>query len=485
MSIVMFVLVAVAIILAAVSGWLLGRRAAETAHRVELGDRGALQERVVLTEGRARDLAAEIARLNGVIEAARNEVTESRQSEAAARATLESERTAAEEKLAMLRAAEEQMKNSFSALSSAALQNNNENFLRLANEILGKHTDGATKDYAARQKAIDEIVKPVSETLTKMESVLQQVQTDRVKTHATIEEQFAHIREVNTQLRDETGRLINALRTPHVRGRWGEIQLKRVVEMAGMLQYCDFEEQPQTDEPGRMRPDLRVNLPGGKVIVVDAKVPLQGYLNAIETKDDGLRAEFLADHARQVRDHMIKLSSKSYWDQFKATPEFVFMFLPGESFFSAALESDPSLIEFGVDQRVIVASPITLITLLRSVAYGWRQEQIAQNAQMISKFGKEIFDRIVTVLEHIIEVGKSLDRSVGSYNKAVASIEARLVPSTRKLRELTVIEVEPPELPRIEVSSRKFELPELLLPLQTSLLGDPVEQPDAETLVTD
>ncbi|MGZ5493974.1 MAG: DNA recombination protein RmuC [Thermoanaerobaculia bacterium] len=489
MSIAMFILVAVAIILAAVSGWLLGRRASESSYGGEQSqavlDRSALQERVLIMESRARDTIAEIARLTVMLEAARAELTESRQSEAAARATLDSERAATEEKMALLRGAEEQMKNAFAALSSAALENNNESFLRLANEILGKHQEGATKDYAARQKAIDDVVKPVAETLTKMEGVLQQVQTDRVKTDATIQEQFAQIRDVNSQLRAETSNLVNALKTPHVRGRWGEIQLKRVVEMANMLSHCDFLEQPQTDEPGRLRPDMRVNLPGSKMVVVDAKVPLSAYLSALEAKDDDARLVFRADHARQVRDHMTKLGSKSYWDQFNSTPEFVVMFLPGESLFSAALEADPSLIEFGVDQKVIPASPTTLIALLRAVAYGWRQEQVAENAQKISRLGKELYDRIGTVLQHVADVGQSLDKSVQSYNKAVASIEARLVVSARRLRELSVTDAEVAELPRIEIVTRKFDNVEPFVPRQTSLIETDVPQPDIETLVKD
>jgi DNA recombination protein RmuC len=408
-----------------------------------------LSARLSLTE---KELAAEKADLARLQQAHTDLVAGKARLESA----LEAERKTSNEKIELITRASEELRNAFKAMASDALKSNNSSFLVIAEETLKRFQSQAKGDLDARQKAVADMVAPVRDSLNKVDAQIQQIEKERGSAYGALREQVQMLVAGNEKLQSETGNLVKALRTPNVRGRWGEIQLRRVVEIAGMLSYCDFAEQESvTTESGRLRPDLVVKLPGGKHVVVDAKTPLQAFLDAFETTDEDARRACLANHARQVRDHMKTLSDKRYWEQFEATPEFVVMFLPGETFFSAALEQDPGLIEQGVLQRVIPASPTTLIALLKAVAYGWNQEKLARNAQQISALGRELHDRLRLLAGHITSVGTGLDRAVESYNKAVGSLESRVLVSARKFAELGASVVEDiPELAPIETTSR-------------------------------
>ncbi|MDO9449478.1 MAG: DNA recombination protein RmuC [Rugosibacter sp.] len=382
---------------------------------------------------------------------------------------LQAERTLFAERQATLEAARDSFSDAFKVISADALAKNNQSFLELARATLEAQQAAALAasktDLDKRQQTIAEMVVPVKATLEKFELQIGNIEKQRIDAYATLTEQVRQMSEMQGALRTETGNLVKALRAPQTRGRWGELQLKRVVEMAGMLDHCDFLEQESTNtEEGRLRPDLIIKLPGGKNIVVDAKAPLAAYLEALEATDEHEKKRKLADHARQVRDHLVKLGRKAYWEQFQPTPDFVVLFLPGEMFYSAALEADPSLIEAGVDARVILATPTTLIALLRAVAYGWTQQALTENAERISALGRELYERIAVLGDHWAGVGKNLNDAVSAYNKSVATLESRVLVTARKFQELKVTgeDKEIRDLIPIEKQPRAVQAIELL-----------------------
>lgn len=384
---------------------------------------------------------------------------------AALEAQLEHEQNATKEKLTMLEEARTRFSDVFKALSAEALKANNTSFLELAKTTLERTNESAKSDLEKRQTAIDALVQPMRESLEKVDSKIHDLEKARSSAYEALTTQVRSMAETQNYLRSETSNLVRALRSPIVRGRWGEVQLRRVVELAGMVEHCDFLEQPtvHTDD-GRMRPDVVVHLPGGKSIVIDAKATLSAYLDALEAADDDARIGLLEQHARQVRHHIEKLSRKAYWEQFDNAPDFVVLFLPGEVFFSAALERDPMLIEYGADKKIILATPTTLIALLRAVCYGWRQEKLAQNAREISQLGLELYKRFADLSIHIGRLGRTLNQSVEAYNRAAGNIESRVLVTARKFRELGAapLGMEIEVLPQVEQIARELQAPELL-----------------------
>jgi DNA recombination protein RmuC len=366
-----------------------------------------------------------------------------------------------EERARILGDARQALENAFRSLSAEALKNNNAAFMDLARASLGEFQQVARGDLEKRQQAIDALVAPVKDSLEKVDQKIHALERVREQAYGEIRQQFTQMAEAQVQLRQETANLVKALRQPHVRGRWGEVQLRRVVEMAGMQNHCDFVEQATLfDDDGKLlRPDLVVRLPGGRTIVIDAKTPISAYLDAHEASDEEVRRQKIRDHAMLVRSHLQALSRKSYWEQFPATPECVVMFIPGEAFCSAALEADPDLLDNAFGQNVIIASPASLMALLKAAAFGWRQESIAENARAISQLGQELHKRIGDVASRLEKLGRALESATGAYNETIGSFESRLSVSARRFKELgaTSQDAEIVQLRAVEGGARRLQ----------------------------
>ncbi len=395
------------------------------------------EARTAAAEARVEEIRQHLTSARGDFETLRERLREAETAGVAAETrVIEIEKNLAEQKT-LLEDARTKLSETFKSLAAEALAGNNAGFLVLAEEKFRALKDEAAIDLESRRKAVELLVQPLTETLSAYQKESKELEDKRLREMSAVGEQLRGLMTAQTTLQSETAKLVNALRSPQVRGRWGEITLRKTAELAGMSAHCDFVEQESvTTDEGRLRPDMVVKLPAGREVVVDSKVPLGGFLEALEAKTDEEREVALAKHARQVNQHITKLASKEYWDQFTAAAEFVVLFIPNDSFLAAATEKDPSLVESAMTKKIVIATPTTFIALLRAIAYGWRQELVAESAQRISALGQELSDRMGTLAEHLIKVGGAIGKAVESYNAAVGSFESRILPSARKFRIL-------------------------------------------------
>jgi len=456
MNTVVVLLTLAGLLIGAAVAWLVGRGSATA------------------TAQRKAELEQELASVRLQLAQAQQENSDLRAAKAAVEATLEGERSSMKEKIELLTAAGQAMSDKFEALAASALQSNNASFLQLAKSELEKHQAAASGELEKREKAVETLVKPIAESLKNVDEHVRALETSRAEAYGGLKSQVESLLETQKALQAETGNLVKALREPQARGRWGELQLRRCLELAGMLDYCDFQEQVSvTAEERTMRPDVVVKLPGEKNLVVDAKVPLAAYLAALEAPDEASRHTHLLDHARQVKQHIDILGAKAYWAQFEPTPDFVVLFLPGEVFFRAAMDADPELIEYGVSRKVMVASPTTLIALLRAVAYGWNQKNLADSARQIGEAGKLLYQRLTAMAGHFEDLGKKLGGAVEAYNKSVGSMERSVFPAARRLPELdrSLSGDDLPDLKQVEKAPRHLESPDWQLEIDSGPLS--------------
>ncbi len=446
------------ILVGSLVGWFLAKARLQGIYTKQISE---LEGNIKSTEAVNTELRKQIEHKESEISQIRNELNTERQSKVEALTRLEESQKNLDEQRTLLEAMKTEMSDTFNTLSSAALKSSSEDFLRLASEHLGKVVAETKGKLGEHQAAIDGLIKPLNEALKRYEEQIRLIEKSRHEAYGSLEAQLKALASTHEQLQKETSNLVSALKKPQVRGRWGEITLRRVAELSGMSAHCDFTEQISVDtERGRLRPDMIVHLPMEREIVVDAKVSLDAYLDALSATTDEERKSKMDKHAQQVRSHMNRLGSKEYWSQFKQSPEFVVLFIPGESFLSAALEVDNTLIEDGIQKRVIIATPTTFIALLRAIAYGWRQEQMTKNAQEISMLAKELYERVNIWVKHINEVGTALGKALDAYNKSVGSMDSRILSSLRKFKELGVTAEDIPVLEQIE------KIPRSLIPIE-------------------